>query len=84
MASARDPGAPYPWERQLGARAIDDEAVQFRVWAPRARAAAVVLDGVAHPLTDAGFGIYETVADALPGDDYWFRIDGRELPDPCS
>jgi maltooligosyltrehalose trehalohydrolase len=32
----------------------------------------------------AGLGVYELVASAGPGDDYWFVLDGRPLPDPCS
>ena len=24
---------PYPWERRLGATPLDDDAVEFRVWA---------------------------------------------------
>ena len=35
-------------------------------------------------LDDAGYGVYETVAEAQPGDQYWYVVDGRRLPDPCS
>ncbi|MGH2930544.1 MAG: alpha-amylase family glycosyl hydrolase, partial [Solirubrobacteraceae bacterium] len=43
-----------------------------------------VLDGVRRPLTYSDHGVYEATVRALPGDDYFFSIDGRELPDPCS
>jgi maltooligosyltrehalose trehalohydrolase len=31
-----------------------------------------------------GFGIYEAVADAGLGDDYWFLVNGKRLPDPAT
>ena len=33
---------------------------------------------------DVGYGVYETVAEAQAGDQYWYVVDGRRLPDPCS
>jgi maltooligosyltrehalose trehalohydrolase len=74
----------YPWERPLGARPVGEQRVEFRVWAPRAESVAVRLPGGDHVLKDAGYGIYETIAQCSPGDDYWFVLDGRRFPDPCS
>ena len=75
---------PYPWERPLGARPLDDGSTEFRVWAPRAESVSLRLRGSDIALDDAGFGVYEVVAPARAGDDYWFVIDGRRLPDPCT
>ncbi|MBV9197373.1 MAG: malto-oligosyltrehalose trehalohydrolase [Solirubrobacterales bacterium] len=76
--------AEYPWERPLGARTLRDGETEFRTWAPRAGTVAVRLPSGEHPLEPAGYGVYETVAPAGPGDDYWFVLDGRALADPCS
>ncbi len=73
-----------PWEQPLGARPRADGATEFRVWAPRAGSVAVRLGDSDLPLEDAGMGVYEVVAPARAGDDYWFVLDGRRLPDPCS
>ena len=73
----------YPWERPLGARLIGDGLAEFRVWAPRAETIALRLGGRDHPLRDAGYGVYETIADCRPpATDYRFVVDGSELPDP--
>jgi maltooligosyltrehalose trehalohydrolase len=74
----------YPWERPLGARPCGDGTVQFRVWAPRAESIALRLRDHDVELEDAGYGVHETVAPARDGDDYWFVLDGRPLPDPAS
>ncbi|MGA2924741.1 MAG: malto-oligosyltrehalose trehalohydrolase [Solirubrobacteraceae bacterium] len=74
----------YPWERPLGARPLDDGLASFRVWAPNARSIAVRVGGLEFPLAHAGYAVYELVAPARAGDDYWFVVDGRRLPDPCS
>ncbi|MGI8505868.1 MAG: malto-oligosyltrehalose trehalohydrolase [Solirubrobacteraceae bacterium] len=76
--------APYPWERPLGARVLDDGRVQFRVWAPHPSSIALSLDGRELALDPAGYGVYEVAAPAHAGDDYCFLVEGRELPDPCS
>lgn len=76
--------AEYPWERPLGARPVDDDRVEFRVWAPRAEELALRLRGQELPLLEAGHGVYEVVAPARAGDDYLFLLDGQPLPDPCS
>ncbi|MDQ6816549.1 MAG: malto-oligosyltrehalose trehalohydrolase [Actinomycetota bacterium] len=76
--------AGYPWERPLGAHPLADGRARFRVWAPRARSAALRLGGRDVELEDAGYGIYEAAPAGAAGDDYWFVLDGVELPDPCS
>ncbi len=75
---------PYPWEQPLGARPAADGRVTFRVWAPKPETVAVRVRGADHPMTDAGFGIHEATVEAAHGDDYWFVLDGRPLPDPCT
>jgi maltooligosyltrehalose trehalohydrolase len=77
-------GAQYPWERPLGARVLDAGRVEFRTWAPRAESVSLRLAGRDLTLRAAGFGVYETVAEAAPGDEYSFVLDGEPLPDPCS
>jgi maltooligosyltrehalose trehalohydrolase len=74
----------YPWAWTLGARVVNDAEAEFRVWAPRAESIALRLSGSDVPLREVGFGVYEATAAASPGDDYWFVVDGRPLPDPCS
>ena len=74
----------YPWERPLGARALDHGRVEFRVWAPRPESVAVAVGNDEIALDPVGYGIYEVVAPARAGDDYWFVLDGCRFPDPCS
>jgi maltooligosyltrehalose trehalohydrolase len=74
----------HAWERPLGARSLDADHVEFRVWAPRARSIALELAGREVDLVEVGEGIYETVAEARWGDDYAFVVDGKRSPDPCS
>jgi maltooligosyltrehalose trehalohydrolase len=74
----------FPWERPLGARPLDDQHVEFRVWAPRPDAVALEVGGRELPMEEAGFGVYEVVAPARAGDDYVFVLDGQRVPDPCS
>jgi maltooligosyltrehalose trehalohydrolase len=76
--------AEYPWERPLGAHPHANAGVEFRVWAPDARAVALRLGDHDLDLEHAGYGVYEAIAPAQAGDDYWFVLDGRRLPDPCS
>ena len=77
-------GAEYPWERPLGARVVADDAVEFRVWAPRAQRVAVRIGSDEVSLDEVGFGVYEAVVPGRAGDDYEFFLDGEALPDPCS
>ncbi len=73
-----------PWERPLGSRVLDDHRTEFRVWAPSAPSLKLWVAGRGIELHAAGYGVYETVTTAQPGDDYWYEIDGQRLPDPCS
>src|SRR4051812_14129618 len=77
-------GAEYPWERALGAVPGDDGTVEFRVWAPHPERVDVRVGGADHALADEGFGVRSARVPAHAGDDYWFVLDGRELPDPAS
>jgi maltooligosyltrehalose trehalohydrolase len=83
-SSSLEPDEPYPWERPLGARQIDDERAEFRVWAPRVSAPALKVAGTRHAMIDAGLGMWEAIVPAAPGSDYVYVIDGEELPDPAS
>ncbi|MBV9334765.1 MAG: malto-oligosyltrehalose trehalohydrolase [Solirubrobacterales bacterium] len=76
--------ADYPWERPLGARPRGDGTVEFRVWAPRAESIALRVGERNVDLLDAGYGVYEAVAPAQPGEDYMYVLGGRPLPDPAS
>ncbi len=86
LRAARAPAEAkvYPWQSPLGARPRADGTVEFRVWAPRATSIALRLPRGEVELKPAGFGIYETVTEAPPGEDYRFVVDGVALPDPCS
>ncbi|MFZ0088029.1 MAG: malto-oligosyltrehalose trehalohydrolase [Solirubrobacteraceae bacterium] len=84
MSSSPAPGDIYPWERPLGARALDDDRVEFRVWAPRASALALSHADNLIELQHAGYGIFEAAVPGRPGDDYSYLLDGHPLPDPCS
>jgi len=73
-----------PWQRALGALPIGDGRTLFRVWAPRAKSLALRLRGEDLELEDVGYGVYELEAEAEPGENYFYVVDGKELPDPCS
>lgn len=65
----------------------DGAGVDFRVWAPRARAVDVVLEaGAAHAMTRDADGVFHArVAGVKPGARYSMRMDGGPLfPDPAS
>ena len=72
-------------QHQLGATPLDDGLVEFRVWAPRARAVAVEVPTGRHDLEEAGDGFWAGSAPAEAGDGYRFVLDGGDAwPDPCS
>jgi maltooligosyltrehalose trehalohydrolase len=57
---------------------------RFRVWAPRPRRVELVVGGERRDMAAAG-GWWEADADAGPGADYGYRLDGADpLPDPRS
>jgi maltooligosyltrehalose trehalohydrolase len=75
---------PLPCERRLGAFPLGNGRAEFRVWAPAARKIRLRVGGREHALGDAGFGTYEAVVEAQPGEDYVYVVDGTELPDPAT
>src|SRR4051794_8883201 len=57
----------------------------FRVWAPRAESLALRIRGRDIPMSDRDhLGWCEIEAEAEHGDNYFYVVDGRELPDPWS
>jgi maltooligosyltrehalose trehalohydrolase len=79
----------FPWQRRFGARPVDDELTQFRVWAPRARNGVqlAVYQGRKADLVameDVGYGVYELTVPAPVGTDYRYVIGRQRLPDPAS
>ena len=72
----------HPWERRLGATALDDDAVEFRVWALNAERVRVRVGDDEHELTHVGDGIHEGRVDAHGGEDYVYLLggDGRAGP----
>ncbi len=70
----------YPFERPLGATARPEGGVEFRVWAPRPQSVSLL----EQPLHPAGYGVWEGVIDAGPGDDYRLVLDGKRHADPMS
>jgi maltooligosyltrehalose trehalohydrolase len=71
------------WQRPFGAVSLAEGRVEFRVWAP-AGEPTLLLGGEEHTLTDAGDGVWEAQVEAAEGDDYRYRLNGREWPDPAS
>jgi len=65
---------------------VTPEGAHFRVWAPRRKSVAVVLDGVTHGLEREAAGYFSgTVGSARPGARYKFLLDGDDaFPDPAS
>jgi maltooligosyltrehalose trehalohydrolase len=65
----------------LGATPLGEGLVEFRVWAPLAQSVSVL----GHDLPPGDDGVFAGRVEALPGEDYRFRLDDlREWPDPCS
>lgn len=58
----------------------------FRVWAPKVREASVKIGTNLYPMQQSAFGWWAVdVAEAGPGTDYWFVVDGsKPVPDPRS
>ena len=69
---------------------LRDGGVRFRVWAPRAGAASVLLenagrDRVEIPMQPEPEGWFSLATDrAAAGTRYWYVVDGVPLPDPAS
>jgi maltooligosyltrehalose trehalohydrolase len=75
---------PLPFERRLGARCLGDGRAEIRVWAPAPQDVRVRVGEREHTLEAAGYGTYEAVVEARPGEDYVFVLDGTAFPDPCA
>jgi maltooligosyltrehalose trehalohydrolase len=76
---------PMPAYPSLGAIIIDG-GVRFRVWAPEAARADVILDGdQAVPMQAEAGGYFQAVIPgATPGMLYRYRVNGAAVPDPAS
>ncbi|TSK07438.1 MAG: malto-oligosyltrehalose trehalohydrolase [Geobacter sp.] len=78
------------WRMESGATVLEDGGVQFRVWAPKSKAASVlILSGKAAgtvPMQPEGKGYYSvTVPGVTDGDRYLFQLEsGKTYPDPFS
>jgi maltooligosyltrehalose trehalohydrolase len=72
----------------VGAEVLSDGGVRFRVWAPKRRRVAVLIDGRGeHPLAADGDGYFAaTVPDLRAGARYRYRLDddSTAYPDPAS
>ncbi|WP_207100429.1 malto-oligosyltrehalose trehalohydrolase [Paracoccus shandongensis] len=55
-----------------------------RIWAPDAKDVGLVLGGRHHPMARQGDGFWSVTVPAREGDEYLFRIDGQDIPDPAS
>jgi maltooligosyltrehalose trehalohydrolase len=71
-----------PWERPLGAVALGDGTVRFRVFSLDHQPRLVVGDAE-HAMEPEGHGTWTATVRAAGGDDYAY-IDGARLPDPHS
>lgn len=71
----------------LGATLLDDNTTEFKLWAPNAKKASILLVGATEPLPmrAAGDGIWSLEARARAGDQYFVVIDdNKPMPDPVS
>lgn len=75
---------PLPCERRMGAWPVGDGRAQFRVWAPEPDDVRLRVGGREHALEPVGFGTYEAIVPAEPGEDYVYVLDGTERPDPAT
>lgn len=55
-----------------------------QIWAPDAQDVGLVLAGRHHRMTRQPDGFWTVSAPAREGDEYLFRIDGQDIPDPAS
>ena len=83
--------ATNPFELTLGAHPLPHGGVAFRLWAPRVRQVAVKLlvpGGPQRvvPMRRSAGGLFSVIiADAQPGAEYFYLLDGqKERPDPAS
>ena len=75
-----------PWERPLGARPVDDELVEFRVWAPRPRLGGALARWRPElPMEDDRvWGSMRWSPRLAPGTTTCLCSMAQRLPDPCS
>ena len=85
-ALSDDPGSVH--QKPLGAIALGNDRVQFRVWAPDRDSVELHIVSPRDQriaLTRMPDGYHEAVVDRLPaGARYFYVVDGRERPDPAS
>ena len=82
-------GSYYASLPTVGPTVLDATTVQFRVWAPRATAVSVDIEGNNHlpvPLVRQKHGYWEiTLNDVPPGSRYWYVLNEEtRRPDPAS
>src|SRR5690242_8138686 len=72
-------------ELSFGAE-LASEGVHFRLWAPRAAAVALRLEGAGErPMSREDEGWFSlTTTEAQPGRRYRYVVDGQAVPDPAS
>ena len=82
--ATEDPDGRLPFEHPLGARPVDVDTFEFRVWAPHADRVDVRIAGDDRALAPTGLGTFAGRLAARGGDDYLLVLDGTPWPDPCS
>ena len=73
--------------RNIGLNFNAEGIAIVRLWAPNAETVSLQLDNrkVTIPLEKVDFGNWELLTSQVkPGDDYFFVVDDKELPDPAS
>lgn len=71
--------------RTLGINFNNQEFAEVRVWAPDSGEVLLKLDMLELPLIKEEYGYRTLTTNQLkPGDEYWFIVDGKQLPDPAS
>lgn len=64
---------------------LENGGARFRAWAPRPNSVDLVVDGHIFPAQKVAGGYWDVpVPGAGPGSRYFYRLDGRDVPDPCS
>lgn len=73
-------------EPSFGARYRSDGTVSFRVWSPLSHRVQLVLPGSStlRDMVAHDDGTHEAVEHVHPGENYWYRLNGRNYPDPAS
>ncbi len=78
----------YHWSPRLGATPLGDGRCRFCVWSPKAKSLDLRLLGDSErviPLVRDERGYYDLeIEGVVPGQRYFFRLDGHDYPDPAS